>query len=122
MFPLDPDYCDYWAEKLGIKGLISERPILNCKVVHHMINAISDAPLLAIIETDYFGGVGDQAAAPYLGASVLMNPTTAPIGPINEALKGLGAIARDPLDEFDSLRLGNYRDFDHLFKAYWADT
>ena len=118
MFPLDSNYCDHWAEKLDVKGLLSERPMLNCKVAHHMINAISDAPLFAVIETDYFGGVGDQAAALYQGSSELMQPTSAPVGPINEALKKLGIVARSPLDEFDTIGLGNYRNFDDLFEAY----
>jgi hypothetical protein len=85
-----------------------------------MIGLISDTPLSAIIETDYAGGIGDQAAAVYQGACEVMPPKTARIGPINEALRTLGVAARPPLDEFDTIGLGRYRNFEDPFDDHVA--
>ena len=92
MFPLDAGYCDYWAEKLDVLGSLGHRPLLNSRVIHHMVNLIAAAPLFAIIETDYFGGRGSQAAAVYRGGTKIMAPKETPdgtfqdsIGPINTA-------------------------------------
>ena len=118
LFPLDAAFCDHWAEKLNIMGIRSERPILNCNIVHHMIKTIALEPLFAVIETDYFGSNGDQSAAVYHGDSIIMEPKTASIGPINEALRHLGVYRIPNLDEFDTLGLSQYRNFDDMFQAY----
>jgi hypothetical protein len=39
-------------------------------------------------------------------------------GPVNEALRHLGALACAGTDEFDAVGLGRFRDFDDLFDAY----
>jgi hypothetical protein len=118
MFPLDPGYCDYWSEKLGVDGLLPHRPLLNSQVVHHMMNAIQENPLFAVIETDFFGGIGDQAAAVYRGHKEVMAPWVGYRGPINDALHHLGVVARPPLDHFDTVGLREYRDFDDDFDEY----
>jgi len=118
LFPLDAAYCDHWSAKLEITGFQSDRPLLNCSVVHHMIRQIALTPLFAVIETDYFGGRGDQAAVVYRDHEVVMEPQVARIGPINEALRHLGVQRQFPKDEFDTVGLSRYRDFDDLFESY----
>jgi hypothetical protein len=125
MFPLDAAYCDFWSEKLGLTDSSSIAPILNCNAIRHMINAIANTPLFAVVETDYFGGQGSQAAVVYHGCNEVMPPTEASIGsvpesvgPINTALRHLGVFARDGTDEFDTLGMSKYRDFDDLFRDY----
>jgi len=44
------------------------------------------------------------------------------IGPINEALRLLDVIASDGCDEFDTVELGKFRDFDDLFDTYHDET
>jgi hypothetical protein len=122
LFPLCARYCDDWAERLGVDGFLSDRPLVNCGIVHHLVNAIADAPLFAVIETDYFGGIGDQSAAVYRGQEEVMAPWVAYRGPVNRALQALGVSARGPLDAFDTLGLGEYRDFDDLFEEYYPDA
>jgi hypothetical protein len=39
-------------------------------------------------------------------------------GPIHKALRLLGVTAKFGLDEFDTVELGKFRDFDELFEAY----
>jgi hypothetical protein len=125
LLPLDAEYTDYWAEKLRVSGFVSDCPLLNSSVIHHMVNAIADKPLFAIIETDYFGGKGSQAAAVYRGGSEIMPPEStaiapvgASIGPINKALRLLGVTASNGRDEFETVGLDRYRDFYELFDKY----
>lgn len=115
MFPLDDNFCDEWTEKLNLPGFLSARPLLNARVVHHLVASIAEAPLFAIIETDYFGGLGEQAAVVYQGQTEIMPPEVAGGGPINKALRHLGVVAQPGLDEFDTVGLGDFRDFDELF-------
>ena len=123
LFPLDPKHTDYWSGKLGVHGSRSpHRPLLNSEVIHHMVNAIADDPLFAVIETDFFGGIGDQVAAVYRGQKELMAPRVGYRGPINDALHLLGVTARGPLDLFDTLGLREYRDFDDLYEEYEDDA
>jgi hypothetical protein len=59
---------------------------------------------LAYIETDYFGGVGDQRAACWIrGERVLAN------GLVNRALALLGVRASAGKDEWDTVGLGKHR-------------
>jgi hypothetical protein len=103
MFPLYAEYVDYWAEKLGMPGWVAKVPLLNSKVVHHLVNQIADSPLFALIETEYAGGRGAQSAAVYQGAVEVMRPEGTMIGPvyrtkgpINKALRLLGVVRRIP--------------------------
>jgi hypothetical protein len=114
LFPLEAELCDAWSEQLGIHGFVSERPILNCQVVHHLMRKIAAEPIFAVIETEYFGGQGEQAAAVYRGGEVLMAPAVAETGPINVALRHLGVHAVQGKDEFDTVGLGSFRSFDDL--------
>jgi hypothetical protein len=118
LFPLDAGYYDHWADRLGITGFVSERPLLNGRVVHHLMRQIAPEPLFAVIETDYCGGTGDQAAAVYRGEREVMAPSVAAVGPINEALRHLGVLATGGRDDFDTVDLGRFRDFDDLFDSY----
>jgi len=76
-------------------------------------------PKFAIIQTDYFGGVGSQWAQVFHGP---LNPAPE-ISSINEALRYLD-VKRGPegiwgpaYDEFDAVGLGNYRSNpEHLWK------
>jgi hypothetical protein len=112
LFPLHAGYCDDMSERLGIGGDVSDRPRLNDRVVHHLVRRIAPEPLFAVIETNYFGGAGTQAAAVYRGAEEVMAPAASAFGPINEALRHLGVQASPGLDEFDTVGLGRFRSFD----------
>jgi hypothetical protein len=129
LFPLDARYLDYWAEKLGSCGFVSDCPRLNPNVVHLMVNAIASNPLFAVIETDYFGGTGSQAAAVYQGRVEVMAPESSAItpvshsiGPINNALRQLGVRAIVGRDEFETVGLYRYRDFYDLFEGYESSS
>ena len=72
---------------------------------------------VAYIETEYFGGVGTQAAAAYangepayIQGELEIGPLE--VGPINEALKILGVLRGHSIDEFEAVGLGRYRSMD----------
>jgi hypothetical protein len=117
LFPLEPGHCDDLSARLGVAGSVSDRPLANGRVVHHMVQVIAPESLFAVIETDYFGGRGDQAAAVYRGDREVMAPAVAVVGPINQALRHLGVQAPAGMDEFDAAGLGRFRDFDASFDS-----
>jgi hypothetical protein len=73
------------------------------------IREVSSAGRVAYIETEYFGGIGEQAAAVWEDGRLIMPATLAPSGPINEALKLLGVQRTATQDEFDVAGLGRHR-------------
>jgi hypothetical protein len=119
LIPLDPAYCDHWTEELGIDGFVTETPLLNCKVVHHMVLRVCPRARFAVIETDYAGGAGTQSAVVYDGSNVLMEPKEADRGPINEALRLLGVKPTPGRDEFEAIGLHKWRRFDDAFEKYY---
>jgi len=68
------------------------------------------------VETDYFGGVGTQAAAAFsdgvpivvVGAADI-SPVAQTLGAINAAMRALGVMRRKSRDEFDAVGLGQFR-------------
>ena len=80
---------------------------------------------LAYIETDYFGGVGSQAAILYENGLVALEPLKTKdewnsvteayiqipngVRAINFVLNRMGVVCQGKLDEFDSIQLGQHR-------------
>lgn len=77
-------------------------------IAEQLLQEFSLHTRLAYIETDYFGGVGTQGGVLYEDGKILIKPRSGE-GTINELLKELGVSCMSGLDEFDSLKLGNYR-------------
>lgn len=89
-----------------------ERPFPNRAVVHHLARVLVGDAVYAVLDTEYFGGLGDQAAAVYRCGEELMPPTLAARGPISQALKLLGVERGNHYDEFDAVGLAHHRDLD----------
>lgn len=70
------------------------------------------------VETEYFGGVGKQAATVWDEGKQLMSPQKADIGSINEGLKFIGVVCESEFDEFDSVGLGRYRNNEDWTEQY----
>ena len=64
---------------------------------------------VAYVETEYFGGTGEQAATVWDLGIVRMPPTKAESGPISSALRMMGVQAEPTRDEFDTADLGRNR-------------
>ena len=71
---------------------------------------------VAYVTADYFGGMGDQAAAVWGPNGYLLEPVidtdVENTGPINQALRLLGVVTNGDEDEFDTVDLGRHRDND----------
>jgi hypothetical protein len=80
--------------------------------VHRFACALSPGSPYAYIETEYFGGIGDQLALVRQGDAWLMRPTRGDFGPINQALGLLGIAGSAAQDAFDVCGLGDQRRMD----------
>jgi hypothetical protein len=69
---------------------------------------------LAYVETEYFGGAGEQSAMAYVDGREVMAPqrSRGGGGPINQSLRAIGAARTEANDEFDTVGLGLHRSMD----------
>ncbi len=69
---------------------------------------------LAYVETEYFGGTGEQSAMAYVDGREVMAPqrSRGGGGPINQSLRAIGATRSEANDEFDTVGLGLHRSMD----------
>ena len=67
---------------------------------------------VAYIETNYFGGIGDQAAVAWAAGEMCTPPQRAEIGPINTALESIGVAQRADGDAFETVSLQKIRTMD----------
>jgi len=125
MVPLDAAHSDYWAEKLEIGHKSLSTMIHDCEATLEFAR-ILEITKFALIQTDYFGGIGSQAATVYVGKTRIFLEEAGKVsrnkcGPINTALKEIGVKTERGKDEFSSLRLPAYRSFEDYFEAYNED-
>ncbi len=110
LFPIDHYWSEHWqAERGGIDGslyiplgshLLPSEGV--CRVIAGEITALP-APRFAVINSEYFGGSGDQVAIAYEGERLLTE------GNVNAALRALGVVRAPNLDEWDTIGLADYR-------------
>lgn len=81
---------------------------LSYRLIALLFSASRIGPL-SYIETEYFGGGGEQGAAVFRGGVLVGEPQRGEIGPINDALAKIGARRRWWKDEFSSLGLDAHR-------------
>lgn len=85
----------------------------------------SQGAAAAYLETDYFGGAGEQSAVLWKDGRLVLGPLTMAstagsrprsLWPINAALRGLGFTAEGSqfADEFEAFGLGDYRSHDDI--------
>ncbi|MEM9027303.1 MAG: hypothetical protein AAGC70_02940 [Pseudomonadota bacterium] len=113
--PLYVNYSDHWAEKLGMPRETHANMAHDAPITLEFARQLNIARF-ALIQTEYFGGFGEQFATVYAGNQRMMAVTK---GGINDALRMIGVVRQDGMDEFDSMELGKYREFSTYFKAYW---
>ena len=121
IIPMNAYHSDDWSERLVLNfGPKRSEVILDGTFAHHVAH-IAAEEYYALVETDYFGGAGDQVAAAYKIGEIepLFASERKPSGAINTALKKIGVKTRDGLDEFDTLKLGNLRSFEDYFEKYY---
>ncbi|MEM1181530.1 MAG: hypothetical protein AAGM22_24515 [Acidobacteriota bacterium] len=123
LFPLCAQFLDDLAEAEGIDQSVrssyddrGQAPILDGQEVERLVELLEVEGPYAVIETDYFGGVGEQAAVIYLGEETVFGPERGPVGAINKALRRLGVRRTLARDEFDTVGLGNMRRSSDFFR------
>lgn len=69
---------------------------------------------MVYVETEYFGGVGEQSATAFVDGREAVAPQRARGGggAINQALRAIGTVRSAELDEFDTVGLGRWRSMD----------
>lgn len=83
---------------------------------------LSRARPVAYVETDYFGGSGDQAAMVWEDGEVLSEPSKTRMGAIDHALLHLGVEKGGADDRFDALGLGRHRHTDDWAEQAMAES
>jgi hypothetical protein len=112
MFHIDHYYTAYWQEVRRYEKALDVPPeypgVFPRKgIVAELVAELTglEAATFALIQTDYFGGAGDQWACVFSGThrDSLANAT------INDALRMLGVVRHGDRDEFDTVGLGAHR-------------
>ena len=119
IIPLNSHHNDHWTEKLGIGLGHYSKATNDTPFTHFIASRITTSPF-AMIETEYFGGCGNQIAAVYdVGqpAPIFSSGWVAG-GAINKALEIIGVPHSCGLDRFEAIGLSENRDFDDWFLNY----
>lgn len=122
LFPIDHYWSAYWQAKRGnIDGALGLPPGMTSNLLptEGVVRTIAReltrrvAPRFAVIQSDYFGGPGEQWAVLFEGERSLLPPDAS----VNQALRELGVVRSAGNDEWDTIGLGDYRrNPDHLDK------
>lgn len=121
LFHIDYCYSIYWQHKLMLTEQLDLKNIDSCDfpieisiavIVKYISYEIE--PEFAIIQTDYFSGLGKQNANAFKN-SINVDKS---IRTINQALKYLGFIANKGLDEFDTIGLDKIRSQPDFLERY----
>lgn len=101
----------YWSRRLSLSDQSADDDFYQASETTFFLASELGIRDFVFIRTDYFGGLGEQHVL------IVENGTIKSKGyVINDALKSLGVVARERLDEFDTLNLGAYRGMEEY---YW---
>jgi hypothetical protein len=111
--PLHSAHSDAWTERLNLEPRVSQSAVmLDLPVTRALARAIG-CERYALLETDYFGGVGTQRAALFEDDAPILESDS-----INAVLARLRVARAVDKDEFDTLELGALRSTEPFFEAY----
>jgi len=122
LFHIDHYYSSFWQYKLKTSGQLElsniDSVIFPSEIaIYEILKSISNFEKheYAIIMTDYFGGTGNQFANVFIESDNADRKITT----INQALRHLGVISKNGLDEFVTIGLDKIRTQpDHLVKYF----
>lgn len=115
--PLTKNFVEEVSQENKFEVLYDEFDYLT-KSLGEDVKKSSTSSKIACIKTEYFGGIGEQAAILWEQVNVIWGPSKdTKIGPINSVLKSMGIIADINCDEFSALGLQDYRSNDEIVKA-----
>jgi hypothetical protein len=125
--PYDEDLEDDVQQFQGTGDWLETGPRLSTGAMAFAARASQSAGI-GYLETEYFGGVGEQSAVLWQNGALALGPLSMSadsgvvgrrprsLWPVNAVLRGLGVRAGDHDDEFDALGLGSYRSLDAIVK------
>lgn len=104
----------YWSEKLDL-SCESESDSIEwaSELIFYFAKELG-LEKYAIIQTDYFGGIGTQSASLYENGKPIITEKS-----INEVLHILGVSRTQEKDEFEMINLQEYRDSEYY---YWSTS
>jgi hypothetical protein len=112
LFNIDHYYTAYWQATRGCAELLDVPATFPATfpreaIVSQLVAELTGHPLprFAVIQTEYWGGIGDQWAIAVTGTHCDSHPDAS----INDVLRVLGVARRGSLDEFDTVGLGAHR-------------
>ena len=115
--PISEDF----AKELSVYASQTKAPLIKpikelSDGLHALAIEISHDCPVAYISTFYFGGQGGQNALVWDKGGLRFSPNTQrydqvwPNSPISQALRAIGVLAEEGMDEFDTVGLGNHRE------------
>jgi hypothetical protein len=121
LFHIDHYYTAYWQAVRGCTKQLdvpSEFPGVFPRegIVAQLMAELTglEAARFALIQTEYFGGAGDQWACAFIGD----HRESGASATIDDALRILGVVRRGNLDEFDTVGLGAHRSQPEYLERY----
>lgn len=102
----------YWVGKLNIDTKQVHQELPDADELSFFFAKELGWQTYAIIQTDYFAGIGEQHAMLFDKGRPLTDVLS-----INDVLRKLGVSAAEGKDEFDTLNLGEYRQSE---RYYWS--
>lgn len=121
LFHIDHYYTAYWQAVRGcnkqldvpseFSGVFPREGIV-AQLVAELTG--HEAARFALIQTEYFGGAGDQWACAFIGD----HRESSASATINDALRLLGVVRQGNLDEFDTVGLGAHRSPPEYLERY----
>jgi len=114
LFPLTDDLIDELFPPPHAPGY--EDFTYLCGPLVDLMKFLSAAGPIVYFETVYHGGTGGQSAVVFEDGRVKIAPLRGEFGPINEALRAVGAVAGRDTDEFDAVGLSRHR-----YSEDWLD-
>jgi hypothetical protein len=117
LIPLTKDLTNEISHNTETKNVYEQFRNLT-KPLEEFARTLSLNGMVAYIETEYFGGEGEQSAILWENKSVILEPLKdTKIGPINLVLKHMGVQVYRAFDEFEALGLVDYRSNSELVKS-----
>jgi hypothetical protein len=122
LFHVTHYYSAYWQARRGYRGMLdvpSHFPAIfpRERVLVDLLADITqnEAPRFALIQTNYFGGIGEQWACFFEGTKRL----SAPEASINGVLCEMGVLRGTAVDEFEAVELDRHRHTpDEFYERY----
>lgn len=109
----------YEIFKIDDKSIYADSNDKYLRELRHFLTqaGLKEGSKFLVIETDYFGGAGSQAADCYIftNENIILKQEFPYYPAINNSLQWFGVIRNSEDDEFDTIKLGEYREMSDIY-------